>query len=322
MLPMQRLPEFLERLQFLYQQRRRWAQANQISCYRLFEEDVFPLIIDVYEHDQVWYVLEEIPDEEPELLQTVKTVCETLGWSTERIHLKQRRRQKEGARYERLEQTDQFVTVREGGLKFLVNLKDYLDTGLFLDHRWTRAYVRGLSAGRRVLNLFAYTGSFTVYAAQGGAFETATVDLNANYIEWAKKNLVLNGLDGTNHRFYRRDVFEFLKTETRKTWDVIILDPPTFSQSKKMEGTLDVQRDYPKLIQSCLKILSPDGLLFFSNNYQKFKFDEKLFPKVRCRELSSLTVPRDFHKSIHRSWLFTRETVPDLSFPSLDKGLS
>ena len=320
MLPMDRLEEFLERLRFLQHQRRRWAQVNQISCYRLFEEDVFPLIIDVYEKDMVCYVLEE-PADEQDLTQVVQLVQETLGWSADRIYLKRRHRQKEGVRYERLNQTDQLVTVREGGLKFFVNLHDYLDTGLFLDHRWTRSYVRSLSAGRRVLNLFAYTGSFTVYAAQGGAFETATVDLNANYGDWAKKNLTLNGLEGPGHRFYRRDVFEFLKSETRKQWDLIILDPPTFSQSKKMEGTLDVQRDYPRLIQGCLKILSPDGILVFSNNYQKFKFDERLFPKIRCQEISSLTVPRDFHKGVHRCWLLTREMSPELTLPLLDKGV-
>ncbi len=319
MLPMPRLDEFVERLKFLQQQRRRWAQVNQISCYRLFEEDVFPVVIDVYEKDMVCYVLEE-PEQEQDLVQVVQALQAALGWTGDRIHVKRRHRQKEGARYDRLDQTDQLVIVREGGLKFFVNLYDYLDTGLFLDHRWTRSYVRGLSAGRRVLNLFAYTGSFTVYAAQGGAFETATVDLNANYGEWAKKNLALNALEGPNHRFYRRDVFEFLKSETRKQWDLIILDPPTFSQSKKMEGTLDVQRDYPALIQGCLKILSPDGILFFSNNYQKFKFDERLFPKVRSQEITSLTVPRDFHKGIHRCWLLNRETAPDITLPLLDKG--
>ncbi|NNM66615.1 MAG: hypothetical protein HKM06_01245 [Spirochaetales bacterium] len=320
MLPLNRLDELHQRLSFLIKQRRRWASHNKITCFRLYDEDVFPFIIDVYEDRLVWYVLDDGEIEESELEQVISSSLEVLSWDPGKLYVKFRRRQIAGARYGRLDEKEQLLTVHEGGLKFQINLTDYLDTGLFLDHRWTRSYVRALAAGRRVLNLFCYTGSFTVYAIAGGAFETTSVDLNANYLNWAERNLELNSQKGPNHRFLRRDVVEYLRTETRKTWDLIILDPPTFSQSKKMDSPLDIQRDAPLLIQNCLKILSPDGVLIFSNNYQKFRLEPRLFPKAKILPTTDRTLPRDFHRGTHQSWFITHLNAQDIKLVNLDLG--
>jgi 23S rRNA G2069 N7-methylase RlmK/C1962 C5-methylase RlmI len=311
--------EFIDRLVRQLKDRRQWASRNRVSCFRVYEkEDVgFPFLIDLYEDRLIWSVLtDRDEDEVPEEL--FQLASEATGIKREKIHVKTRQKQKGKDQYTKVAEDQGLVTVREGGLKFLVNLTDYLDTGLFLDHRWTRSYVRDLAGGLKVLNLFAYTGSFTVYAAHGGAFETTTVDLNQNYLDWAKQNLELNDLAGPRHRFLRRDVLEFLRTETKLKFDLIILDPPTFSNSKKMDGTLDVQRDHPELITRCLKLLNPDGWLIFSNNYQKFRFDPKGLPPCEAREITSFTVPKDFKKSAHRSWLISHPGAPELQLKKLE----
>jgi len=235
-----------------------------------------------------------------------------------KFHVKTRQKQKGKDQYEKVDEAQEMLTVREGGLKFLVNLTDYLDTGLFLDHRWTRSYVRDLSAGLKVLNLFAYTGSFTVYAVHGGAFETTTIDLSQTYLDWAKRNLELNDLAGAPHKFVRRDVLEYLRTETKPRYDVIVLDPPTFSNSKKMDGTLDIQRDHPELISRCLKLLNPDGVLVFSNNFQKFQMNTQALPPCVVQETTSFTVPKDFKKIAHRSWFITHEGGLELKLKKLE----
>jgi len=247
----------------------------------------------------VWFLVADGEDEIPEEL--LGQAAEATGVDRSRFRVKARQRQRGNEQYEKLGDQQELLTVREGGLKFQVNLTDYLDTGLFLDHRWTRAYVRELAAGRKVLNLFCYTGSFTVYAAHGNAFETTSVDLNQNYLDWAQKNLELNGLAGPRHRLVRRDAVEYLRTETKPRFDVIVLDPPTFSNSKKMDGTFDVQRDHASMIARCLKLLTPDGVLIFSTNAQKFRLDQKALPPGRAVEITSFTVPLDCKKTAHRS---------------------
>ena len=311
--------EFVDRLVRQLKERRQWASRNRVSCFRVYdrEDPGFPFLIDLYEDRLVWSVLtEKEEDEVPEDL--FQLASEATGVARAKIHVKSRQKQKGKEQYEKVGDAQGLFTVREGGLKFLVNLTDYLDTGLFLDHRWTRSYVRDLSAGLKVLNLFAYTGSFTVYAVHGGAFETTTIDLSQTYLDWAKRNLELNDLAGAPHKFVRRDVLEYLRTETKPRYDVIVLDPPTFSNSKKMDGTLDIQRDHPELISRCLKLLNPDGVLVFSNNFQKFQMNTQALPPCVVQETTSFTVPKDFKKTAHRSWFITHEGGLELKLKKLE----
>lgn len=317
------MQDFKDRLAFVWKDSKKWASLNKLSCYRIYDKDVpaFPLVIDVYE-DRLYvseYVKAGAPTEDESeawRLELVGVLSEVLGFPAAKIHFKARQKQQGNRQYEKYDEKEEFFVGREGGLKFLLNLGDYLDTGLFLDHRWTRSFVRDAAPGKRVLNLFAYTGSFTVYAAAGNAFETVTVDLNQNYLTWAEKNLALNGLAGSQHRFLRRDVMEFLRSETRKTYDLIILDPPTFSNSKKMDGVMDVQKDHAWMIERCMGILNPDGILFFSNNYRKFQLDKHRLPACKFKDITSLTLPRDFRKGAHQCWVFTHPKAPDLLFKS------
>jgi 23S rRNA G2069 N7-methylase RlmK/C1962 C5-methylase RlmI len=309
---------FAARLARQLKERRSWASRNRVSCFRIYdrEDSGFPFLVDLYEDRLVWSVVSETDEEIPEELFTM--AAEATGIARDRFRIKERRKQRGSDQYEKISEKEELLTVREGGLKFQVNLTDYLDTGLFLDHRWTRSYVRDLSAGKKVLNLFCYTGSFTVYAAHGGAFETVSIDLNQNYLDWAAKNLELNGLAGPRHRLVRRDAVEYLRTETKPRFDVIVLDPPTFSNSKKMDGTFDVQRDHVGLIARAVKLLAPDGVLVFSTNYQKFRFDEKALPLCRAVEVSSFTLPLDFRKNAHRCWFITAVQTPELRLKKLE----
>ena len=210
---------------------------------------------------------------------------------------------------------DRSVTfsVSEHDLKFDVNLSDYLDTGLFLDHRQTRAMVRGDAAGRSFLNLFGYTGSFSVAAAAGGAEATTTVDLSNTYLEWARRNLTANGfLDMRQHVLIRDDAREFLKHRGRRgerPFDLVVVDPPTFSRSTRQQQDWDVQRDYATLLQAVADNLSAGGIVYFSTNYRRFKFDEELLSSIYdIYEISRKTVPEDFRNvRIHRSWKFVKK---------------
>jgi 23S rRNA (guanine2445-N2)-methyltransferase / 23S rRNA (guanine2069-N7)-methyltransferase len=186
----------------------------------------------------------------------------------------------------------------------LVNLTDYLDTGLFLDHRATRQLIRDLAPGKRFLNLFAYTGSATVYAAAGGAATTTTVDLSSTYLDWARRNLDLNGFLGSEHSFIRADCVEWLTSGGARpgTYDLIFMDAPTFSNSKSMDDTLDIQRDHARLIRAAVRLLSKDGVLVFSTNFRRFKLDEGLEQEFAIADVSKQTLPPDFLRNprIHR----------------------
>lgn len=322
MLSLTNLGEFSSKLEDQLKMRRRWASKNHISCFRVYDQEVgdFPFLADLYEDRLVFSYLGE--DDDPFPPEFLAAVGSATGIAEGKLYFKRRAKKVQGAQYEKLDEKQESLTAREGGLKFKLNLSDYLDTGLFLDHRWTRSYVRDASAGMKVLNLFCYTGSFTVYAAHGGAFETTSVDLNQNYLDWAAENLALNGLEGPRHRFLRRDCMEYLRTETRKGFDLIVLDPPTFSNSKKMDGTLDVQRDHVWLVQRCMALLNREGMLFFSNNYQNFRLDTKALAGFRIQDISSLTVPRDFRKSAHKAFLITAQDGPELQLKNLDQGAS
>ncbi len=285
----------------------KWARRRGISCYRIYDRDIpeFPLAIDWYEgelHAQLFARSDEMV-QEMEGLPGV--LCETLELEPSHLSLKIRRQQKGLAQYEKTGEKGKLVTVLEDGLRFRVDLGSYLDTGLFLDHRQTRHMVRESAQGKRFLNLFAYTGSFTVYAAAGGASSSTTVDLSNTYLEWCRTNLELNGINTDKHRLVRADVFRFLEEAARRRalFDLIVMDPPSFSNSKKMEGILDVQRDHPKLIEGCLNILVPGGELIFSNNLRRFKLDEEIQQSANVEEITKLTVPDDFKRHRpHRCW--------------------
>jgi len=194
--------------------------------------------------------------------------------------------------------------VAEGGLRFRVNFDDYLDTGLFLDHRLTRARLRDAASGKRFLNLFAYTGTATVYAVAGRAATSTSVDMSRTYLNWAQGNLALNGISDNAHTFVHADCREWLQERERASeqYDLIFLDPPTFSNSKRMEGVLDIDRDHPALIDACARLLAPGGLILFSTNAQRFRLHESLSERYRISDISAQTLPRDFERNsrIHR----------------------
>jgi 23S rRNA (guanine2445-N2)-methyltransferase / 23S rRNA (guanine2069-N7)-methyltransferase len=222
----------------------------------------------------------------------------------ERMALKVRRRQRGSDQYERQARRGEWQQVREGPAKLWVNLTDYLDTGLFLDHRPTRALLGEMARGKRFLNLFCYTGAATVHAALAGAASTVSVDLSKTYLDWAGRNLALNGLGGESHQLIRSDCREWVK-HCRRRFDLIFLDPPTFSTSKRMEGTWDVQRDHVALIRETLALLAPGGTLVFSTNLRTFRLDREALAHLDVQDLSRKTLPRDFARNprIHQCFL-------------------
>lgn len=309
--------DFSNRLQKNLRHRRKWARRRNISCYRIYDRDLpeFPLAIDCYEDRLHVQIFEHAaaqgdadpkPSQQAEITRVLQQVCNLPG---SRISFRTRRPQKGKAQYQKTGATEESFVVHEGGLCFLVDLSRYLDTGLFLDHRQTRALVRQKAADARFLNLFAYTGSFTVYAAAGGAAESVSVDLSRTYQQWSLKNLQLNGLDDRRHRLLQSDVTSYLQRAAaeRKGYDLILLDPPSFSNSKRMRDTFDVQRDHAGLIRACLQLLAPDGELLFSNNRRRFRLDPALHDEANIREISGQTVPDDFKRHPpHRCWTLSR----------------
>jgi 23S rRNA (guanine2445-N2)-methyltransferase / 23S rRNA (guanine2069-N7)-methyltransferase len=218
------------------------------------------------------------------------------------IHLRTRQRQRGANQYTRVASAHDSVLIEEDGLKFHVNFSDYLDTGLFLDHRLVRRRIRAAAAGRRFLNLFCYTASATVHAAAGGALETLSIDMSATYLDWAARNFSANALDRNRHELLQADCLQWLQEARIAHWDLILLDPPTFSNSKRMSGVLDTQRDHAAMIGACMRLLAPGGLLIFSTNAQRFRLDETLTDQWRVADISSATIPFDFKRNerIHR----------------------
>lgn len=299
----------------------RWARRNQVSCYRLYDSDLpeYAVALDLYQSGQTWAVLQEYQaplEIDPTLArrrlgEALGAVAEVLELPPERLVLKQRRRQRGSAQYQKLGTDGEFHVVEEGGCKLLVNFADYLDTGLFLDHRQTRSLIRQLAPGRDFLNLFAYTGAATVQAAAGGATSTTSLDLSNTYLDWAEENLVLNGFGGSAHRLIQADCLDWLADQAQapeRRYGLIFLDPPTFSTSKRMEGTLDIQRDHPDLIRWAAQLLTDDGILLFSNNYRRFRLEESAWPDLRVEDISAATLPEDFRRNprIHRCWRISR----------------
>jgi len=306
--------DFENRLRKNARHARKWAKGQQLTAYRIYDRDIpeYPYAVDAYA-DRL--LLVEWPSRKARRTGTVETqraavldaVSRVLEVAPERIYTKTHEPQPWGrAQYGREARSEERFVVEEQRLKFWVNLRDYLDTGLFMDHRVTRARVRGEARGKRFLNLFAYTGAFTVYAAAGGASTTTTVDLSAPYLDWAEDNLVLNGLGDPKHQLIRGDVVAWVaaQLEAPATYDLIVLDPPSFSTSKRMEGSFNVQRDHPRLLGQVLELLAPGGTLYFSTNFLGF---EPRLDGLEAEELTPGSIPEDFRrKEIHRCWRISK----------------
>ncbi len=288
----------------------RWVKTEQIDCYRLYDADLpeFNLAIDLYGdevHLQEYQAPKDIPEQKAErrMRDAASAVMQVLDLPSGALHVKQRVRQKGISQYQRQDRRGELKQVKEGDLQFLVNLSDYIDTGLFLDHRPTRQLLRSLAMGKRFLNLFAYTGTASVYAAAGGAIETTTVDMSRTYLEWAKKNMRLNGFEGEQHRMVQVDCMAWLD-QSQAQYDLIFLDPPSFSNSKGMDGTFDIQRDHVNILQRVSAMLAPQGILIFSNNLRSFKMAADQLSGLKIEEISDRTLPLDFARNprIHNCW--------------------
>lgn len=303
--------DFAARLAKRAKHLRKWPTKRGITCFRLYERDIpeIPLVVDRYE-DCLHITEYERPhdrtdDQHQEWLDLMSaTAGATLDVPPERVFFKRRGRQKGKTQHDKLDQSEHRMEVGEGGLKFLVNLRDYVDTGLFLDHRNTRAMVRKEAAGKRLLNLFCYTGSFTVYAVDGGAASTVSVDLSKTYLDWAKRNLLRNGFSEDGHRFVAADCREFVFNHAKgPLFDLVVVDPPTFSNSKRTDADWNVQADAPELLGGLLELMSPGGVMYFSNNFRQFKFDRQSIFCSEVHEITNQTIPEDFrNKRIHRCW--------------------
>ncbi len=300
----------------------RWLKRERIHCFRLYDADIpeYAIAVDVYActdgkrrvHVQEYEAPRHVDADKARqrLGLAVGTIREVLAVPVDQLYLKVRRQQKGNAQYEKLAATGWFHEVIEGGHRFLVNFDDYLDTGLFLDHRTTRGMLAGLAAGSHFLNLFAYTGSATVYAAAGGALSATTVDMSNTYLDWARRNMALNGYTGEPHTFIQANCIDWLEVAARQSrrYGAIFLDPPSFSTSKRMAGTFDVQRDHVALLQKTALLLARDGVLIFSNNLRRFRMDRDALPGLTIADISRATLPKDFEHNprIHNCWRITR----------------
>ena len=308
---------FANRLRKNLQRLDPWAAREHIDCFRVYDADMpeYAFAIDLYGRESRHvYVQEYAPPKSvnqesarERRREALAVLPEVLGVPLPQVHTRVRKPQKGADQYEKRESAAERHAVQEGGLKFWVNFRDYLDTGLFLDHRIVRGMLRAWAKDADFLNLFCYTGSATVYAASGGARSTTGVDLSNTYLDWAHENLLLNGFRGDNHELYRADCLAWLEEQEPRgaRFDLIFLDPPTFSNSKRMGGVLDVQRDHVGMIRRSLKLLRPAGRLVFSTNYTRFKLDEGGLGDLAIEDISAATVPKDFerHARIHKCFV-------------------
>ena len=314
---------FANRLRKNLKQLKKWAAREGVSCYRVYDADMpeYALAVDLYQGDGQdgarWVHVQEYQPPrsvdagraQTRLREALAVIPEVLETDLEHVFFKVRRPQKGKAQYERQAEEGAFHEVREGECRLLVNFTDYLDTGLFLDHRPTRTMLGALAPGRRFLNLFGYTGAATVHAAKGGAVCTTTVDMSKTYLDWARRNLALNGIEGRAHELIQADCTQWLAEQRgRRGYGLIFLDPPTFSNSKRMQESFDVQRDHVALIQAAVDLLEPDGVLIFSNNARKFKMDMAALDGLAIEDITRATLPRDFERNprIHNCWRIQR----------------
>ena len=291
---------------------RDWRRAEQVEAYRVYDQDIpeVPVVVEVFgRHAVLWSFAYEdrltLEESDARLLAWRQAVAQGLGCELDAVWGRRRSRQKGDAQYERVDRAGTSCEVHEDGLLFGINLSDYLDTGLFLDHRFTRRRVRQESAGKHVLNLFAYTGAFTVHAAAGGAASTMSVDLSRHYLTRARENLVRNSLDGAQHRMVPNDVLTWLDRAPARDerYDLAVVDPPTFSNSKRVEHDWVVQRDHVALLAAVARVLRPGGVMYFSTNYRRFSPHPALAQVLEGRELTPASIGPDFRdRRIHRCW--------------------
>ncbi len=290
---------------------RKWAKSVDVECFRVYDRDIpeLPFALDLYaDHAHLQEYSRPVMDARAQgdwLAAMHAAAAAALNLPLQSVALKQRHGQRPQQQYRKLAASAQDFVVREGGHRFIVNLTDHLDTGLFLDHRETRALVGRMSPGKRLLNLFCYTGSFSVYAAGNQAASTTSVDLSRTYLDWARRNFELNRIEPGRNRLVQADVVRFLAEErtSRDRYDLIVLDPPSFSNSKRMQGVLDVQRDHVALVRACLAVLAPGGELLFSTNLRSFRLDSDALADVSPTDISAQSVPPDFrNRRIHRCW--------------------
>jgi 23S rRNA (guanine2445-N2)-methyltransferase / 23S rRNA (guanine2069-N7)-methyltransferase len=300
---------FANRLQKNLKQLGKWARKEDVQCYRLYDADMpeYSMAVDLYGdwvHVQEYAAPKSIDPEKAKerMFDAIAAIPQALGVDKSKVVIKRRERQSGTKQYQRQATQGQFMEVSEGGVKLLVNLTDYLDTGLFLDHRPLRLRIQKEAAGKRFLNLFCYTATATVHAAKGGARTTTSVDLSKTYLDWARRNLSLNGYSDKN-KLEQADVMTWL-AEDRGEYELIFIDPPTFSNSKRMEGIFDIQRDHVQMLDLAMARLAPGGVLYFSNNFRKFELDESLAARYQVEEISASTLDQDFARNpkIHRAW--------------------
>ena len=288
---------------------RRYFTPLGTNCYRVYDKNIASLALTVDIYGPNIYILDYREGSEAETPCSeviIDTAARMLYVKKDMVFYKNRKTRKGIDQHKKLDNSGNLQEVKENDLSFFVNLHDYIDTGLFLDHRKTREMIRTASLGKRVLNLFAYTASFTVYAAKGGAKLIDTVDLSGNYNSWGEKNLLINGFSGKEYIFHSSDTADYLvkARKERKVYDIIIVDPPTFSNSRKMMGTFDIQRDYFSLLKACLDLLEKEGYIIFSTNYTQFHFDPGRFQNIQYKNITNITIDEDFSKKNkpHRCW--------------------
>ncbi|MCF6204109.1 MAG: bifunctional 23S rRNA (guanine(2069)-N(7))-methyltransferase RlmK/23S rRNA (guanine(2445)-N(2))-methyltransferase RlmL [Methylococcaceae bacterium] len=313
----QRAEMFANRLKKNLKKMAKWAKRENVNCYRLYDADLpeYAVAVDLYSGEKLWVNVQEYdppktiaPHKANQRLAGILTeIPKVLNIDKSQVFLKIRRKQKNTDQYEKQNNTGKFYTIEENRCKFLVNFEDYLDTGLFLDHRPIRLLIQQQAKDKNFLNLFAYTGTASVHATIGGAKSTTTIDMSNTYLEWAKNNFDLNNMSG-NHNIIRADCQEWLKQQAQETekkqYELIFLDPPTFSNSKRMEDFFDIQRDYIELINHSLELLTKPGTLYFSTNFKRFKMEPQLFTGAVIEDISRTTIPDDFSRSpkIHYCW--------------------
>lgn len=306
-------PDFANRLRKNQKKLTKWAKQQGVDCYRLYDADLpeYNVAVDIYGDKVVIqeYAPPKTVDERKarqRLFDVITATMNVLELTSNQLVLKTRQRQKGKQQYEKLAQKDDFFLVNEYNAKLLVNLTDYLDTGLFLDHRIARRMLGEMSRGKDFLNLFCYTGTATVHAGLGGAKSTTSVDMSRTYLEWAEKNLQANQLTGRQHRLMQADCLNWL-ANTDEQFDLIFIDPPTFSNSKRMDGTFDVQRDHVQLITHLKRMLRRGGTVMFSNNKRGFKMDLEALTELglKAQEITAKTLSEDFarNRQIHNCWL-------------------
>ncbi|EID4390116.1 bifunctional 23S rRNA (guanine(2069)-N(7))-methyltransferase RlmK/23S rRNA (guanine(2445)-N(2))-methyltransferase RlmL [Vibrio vulnificus] len=315
--PLSIAPDFANRLKKNIGKIGKWAQKEQLDCYRIYDADLpeYNVAIDVYQDHlviQEYAAPKNIPEEKAKrrLTDIIRASIQVTGVEANKVVLKVREKQKGRNQYQKLGQVSERMEVNEYGAKLIVNLYDYLDTGLFLDHKITRRRLGEMAKGADFLNLFAYTGSATVHAALGGARSTTTVDMSNTYLEWAKDNMSANGCVGRQHKFEQADCLQWLE-KAQGQYDLIFIDPPTFSNSKRMEDSFDVQRDHIKLMKNLKRLLRENGTIVFSNNKRHFKMDMEAMEELGldAKNISSQTLPLDFsrNKHIHNCWVITHK---------------